>query len=187
VQTGCVNVGDDLYRCSDPLRYLPLVEATERALDRLECDYDVFREEGRELDPALTPQAREDTRVVRLTPGNLGAPVTVALQKDAFAGVVLRLGKSFAFLLPVCGCDYCARPEDGERVEDVIDDLEQMLAAVSEGRFSEQLIQGAYVCTLRGEGRSWGPGLGDQAFPPAPNIAMPPSGRWERWRLRADS
>lgn len=178
---------DDLGRCSDPLRYVPVVQAAERAAARLEAQYDVRRVEGADVDPALS---RGNTKVVRLIPTNAGAPITLALGNGDYAGVILRIGKLWTELFPSCGCDYCARPDDGpERVEHVVDALEDRLRSISEGTVSEGVAgDGQHFLRVQLDERRWWERRGNPSeLGAATDIDVPEGGRWEPWTRRRRS
>jgi hypothetical protein len=62
----------------------------------------VQRVDGADVDPALIA-IRGSTEILRLIPNNAGAPVTWVLKKGDFAGVILRIGKSWTEAFPVAG------------------------------------------------------------------------------------
>ena len=102
-------------------------------LERLEKTFDVERVEGSDLDDEETDRLKVVRPSMSLTPRDpAAAPISVGF--TAFPGLDVRLGRWYKELFPVCGCDAC-----DDSAEDLIDDLDQIVDAVTAGRFREAI------------------------------------------------
>lgn len=118
-------------------RFAVLHDAAEQLLDDLHERYIVERRESKEQ---LGP---EDAlvRMVRLIPRTPAAgPLAVAFTD--FPGLMVRLGRWWAEVLPACGCDAC-----GEDPAELIGTLRSQVDALIEGGLWERV--------RRGVGGSW--------------------------------
>ena len=119
-------------RVTNPERFRPLHGFAERLLRGLETNFDVAREEGSGLDPEL--EANNMARpTVRLVPHSSDAG-TLTMAFTSFPGLVVRVGHWFVAPVPFCGCDAC-----GETAEEGQERLEELVAALTGGRFSESI------------------------------------------------
>jgi len=140
-------------------------------------------------DPGLAAQLRvradQPLRSVRLFPeDSRSAPIGLVFTK--FPGVHLQLGTLFRAAFPSCGCDAC-----DESVPELLDELEEQIAAVLSGNFIELLDLKAQRLTHRFNVEELGfsaqsGGLDD--ITPAQlawaRAAIPLGGRWGPWPAR---
>lgn len=116
-------------RVTDAARFAPLHPCARELLDDLARRYAVTVETATELDP----NGDGSVPVVRLTPADPAAsPLSVTF--TAFPGLLLRMGASDDWPLPVCGCDACA-----ETVEECVGMLHERVDAITAGRYGERL------------------------------------------------
>ena len=105
-----------------PERFAPLRLVAESLMDALDVQPAAAGSMFGRLDPGESS---------RFDPPNAGAsPIVIAFTQ--FPGVRLRAGAHFVTAFPHCGCDAC-----DESVSDAIDQLEQLVFAIVEGRFTE--------------------------------------------------
>lgn len=136
MQCGPSPPDDDAYeRVTNPQRFLPLHDAADGLVARLESRYQVERRDG-------GPPAYEGViRQLELVP-SVGAPLLI--RWSDFPGVSVRFGSRHEESFPQCGCDACA---EHEQPDELIEDLERKIEAVVAGRFSESVTT---------DGRSFG-------------------------------
>lgn len=132
MQNGPPPPDDDAYeRVTNPQRFLPLHEAADVLVAQLESRYEVDRRDG-------GPLAYEGViRQVELVPA-VGAPLII--RWDNFPAVSVRYGSRHDESYPQCGCDAC---EEHEQPDDLIEDLERKVEAVTAGRFRESVVSDA--------------------------------------------
>jgi hypothetical protein len=124
---------DDAYsRVTDPERFAPVVNAADALVDQLATAYDVVvtRPEPAQRDFPGVPLR---LRSVRLTP-SAGAPLTVTVTD--FPGLLLAAGHWWSVPVPPCGCDAC-----DETAPEALEQLDEHVAAVIGGRFTERLTE----------------------------------------------
>jgi hypothetical protein len=122
---------------TDTGRFAVLHEAAEGMLDDLTERYMVERRESKEL---LGPEEAL-VRMVRLIPRTPAAgPLAVAFTD--YPGLMVRLGRWWAEVLPACGCETCA-----EEPADLVAVLRAQVGALIEGGLWERV--------RRGVGGSW--------------------------------
>lgn len=118
-------------RVTNPERFQVLHTVMLGALERLEAEFEVRREEGYGLDEELERNFELARPTIRLVPVDLeAAPITAAF--SAFPGLHVRFGKWWEELLPACGCDAC-----GDSGEELAESLTRMVDSVVAGRFRE--------------------------------------------------
>lgn len=114
----------------------------------------------------LYPPPHDVARAVRIEPANDdGAPLVFVF--TSFPGVRLYAGVLHEFPFPDCGCDAC-----DETVEAAADEMEEIVFAVSEGRFQESCEEGDNIEQPRPRGR-WTAAPPDAAKAPSRSIPMP--------------
>ena len=119
-------------RVTNPERFASLHPYAEDLLSRLSSEYEVEREEGYELTPAIV---REHVirPTIRLTPRNaLEAPVQVSFSD--FPGLEVRVGRWYGDRFPSCGCDAC-----DEQVESSLRNLSFLIESAVAGNLREEL------------------------------------------------
>jgi Family of unknown function (DUF6226) len=173
---------DDSYsRVSNPERFAPLHPVADALIAHLRATY---RADIASLaTPSTTPAT---TKLVAVTPDQADAAPLVFRFTD-FPGVVLRAGLRCSAAYPACGCDAC-----DETWEQAADDMERLVFAVTDGRFTERVDLASdgkatvehSIETSGGPGRSRvahgvepDPGLGDDAA----RLDGLPAGRWQPW------
>ncbi len=137
-------------RVTDPERFAPLHDFAVALADWLEAAFDVERVEAYGLD---TEVERKDAArpSIRLTPRNDGAaPITICF--TTFPGLSVLLGRWYTDFFPSCGCDACDEMAEGE-----IESLEELVEAVTAGRFRES-IEISPDGTAWQKRSFWGPG-----------------------------
>lgn len=166
---------EDAYgRVTNPGRYQFVVDATRTMIDDLVATYEVEATAG--IPSVDFPDFRGSaTDVVRLHPSG-GADL--AFMFTDFPGVVVRAGESFARAFPACGCDAC-----DESPTDVIDGLEELVGAVVEGRYVEELTRRAVSYTFAGV---WGSSSSEKRLERGDWKQHGPLGRrqWSPWTKR---
>ena len=169
---------DATEQVTNPERYVVLHSAADALVSELVHEYDVAESEGPGIDPPL--ERIEGTRLVRLTPRDGGAPLTI--RYTSFPGLWVRFGRMSVLGYPHCGCDYC--DEDPTRV--VNEFLERVRSLVA-GGFSEaaEPIPGyiAAVAEFRFPNGYTRGGAG-RAEDAATDIPAPPDGHWRPWPRR---
>lgn len=173
----CGVVEDPTQRVTNPARFLAVHAAAEAALEALRTEFDVVVVEGLEVDPALVSTGETQTlRIARVLPTiSTAAPITFAW--DDFPGLTLRFGRCFVTSLPSCGCDYC-----DDNPDDLVEDLQFWITATSEGGFEEDCPatgqpRGSFHTAHRGSATGGQLDVADAA----PDIPVPPGGRWHAW------
>lgn len=124
---------DEAYsRVTNPERFRPLHGAALQLLSHLEATYAVNRLEGYQLDDELE-KGDLALPTIKLVPQDLdAAPITVVF--TAFPGLRIRAGHWYTNAFPPCGCDAC-----GEIVDDEVIRLNEIVNAVTAGRFRETI------------------------------------------------
>jgi hypothetical protein len=173
---------DDSYsRVSNPERFAPLQTIADGLIEHLRVAYhaDIAT-------LATSFMTRDTTKLVTVTPEEADAAPLVFRFTD-FPGIVLRAGLRHRAAFPACGCDAC-----DETWENAADDMEQLVFAVTDGRFGERItvpsdgkVTVEYrIKTSGGAGRSGvthgvepDPGLRADAA----RLSSLPAGRWQPW------
>lgn len=124
-----------------PERFAPLHTVAEALIEHLADGYDVtVTDDPGVAGDLLHTRPRDDVvRAVRLTPSDPGA-ASLTIVLTAHPGVVVRAGVLHETLFPVCGCDAC-----DEGWQELADDLEELVLAVADGRFCEEIAGRAPV------------------------------------------
>ncbi len=139
---------DSYSRTSNLDRFAPLHAVGAGLIDWLAAEFDVTVTEG--APPALSHERDDIVRSVRIDPSDpMAAPLGFVF--TSFPSVFLRAGVLHQSVAPVCGCDAC-----DEEWESSADELEQLVIAVTSGRFAER-VRGrevAYLARSDGGGRS---------------------------------
>jgi hypothetical protein len=173
---------DESYsRVSNPERFAPLQTIADALIEHLHAAY---RADIAPLATSFTTPAT--TKLVAVTPDRADAAPLLFRFTD-FPGVVLRAGLRCSAAFPACGCDAC-----DETWDKVADDMERLVLAVTDGRFSERIDLASdgkatvehTIETLSGPGRS-GAALGVEPDPglrdDAARLVGLPAGRWQPW------
>lgn len=170
----CPSPPDDAYeRVTNPERFLPLHEAADLLVARLESRYDVDRRDGG------PPPYEGVIRQVELVP-TVGAPLVI--RWDDFPAVSVRYGSHHDESYPQCGCDACA---EHEQPDALIEDLERKIEAVTAGRFRESVVSDADGTWVKfefsfGDGRASG---GNRLAEDDPLRNQPVDLLWPPWPL----
>ena len=159
-------------RVTDPERYQVVADAADTLIGELVDRFDVEKTYGTSEEdfPEWTEAA---VVTVRLTP-SAGAPLVFMITD--FPGVAVRFGLWTREAFPFCGCDAC-----DEQPAEVIERMRELVEAVVEGRFAEDLTKRRARSTFsgswgsssrerrlrRGEWRTYGQ-LGTHRWPPWP-------------------
>jgi hypothetical protein len=179
---GTASAPEDTYSVvSHPERFAPVHDVADALVAHLVAEYDV---DAAVVDARVAfPRQRDVVRTVVLRPRDpTGAPLTVGW--TAFPGVVVRAGVHFSQGFPGCGCDAC-----DESLEGTADELELVVIAVAEGRFSEEVTQGRIGHAITwADGRSSGSQSTSelpaaQVVPARATLAALPAG-WQAWPRR---
>lgn len=131
-------------RVTNPERFQAVVDAAKTLIGELVDRFDVEKTYGtaEEDFPHWRGSAVE---TIRLTP-SAGAPL--AFMITDLPGVVVRFGGWAWEAFPACGCDAC-----DERPAEVIRRMRDLVEAVVEGRFEQELTKRRARSTFSG---SWG-------------------------------
>ena len=127
---------EDAYsRVTDPERFRPLHDWALEAVERLQANYEVTRDEGEGMDTELE-RSQLSSPTLRLTPlQDTCAPVTIAF--NDFPGLAVRYGRWATEWFPTSGCDACDEMPDEE-----FERFTELLSDVVAGRFREALRGG---------------------------------------------
>ena len=137
-------------RVTDPERYRQVVAAARTLIERLVSTYDVdivtttggFHVGGHHW-------GDEDSETIHLTPGE-GAPLSFVVTD--FPGVSIRFGEWEVRSFPACGCDAC-----DETPESVVERMRELVEAVVDGSYQEELTRKWQRFSFRSEGGGeWG-------------------------------
>ena len=175
---------DDSYsRVSNPERFAPLQTIADALIDHLRAAY---RADIAAL--AMSPTASATTKLIAVTPEQADAAPLV-FRFTNFPGVVIRAGVRYSAAFPPCGCDACDEPWD-----DVADEMERLVFAVTDGRFSERIVlppRSAGKATVKYSIETLdGAVQSGVAYDVEPDPALPddaarldrlPAGRWQPW------
>ena len=175
---------DDSYsRVSNPERFAPLQTIADALIEHLRVAY---RADIAAL--AKSPTTSATTKLIAVTPEQADAAPLMFRFTD-FPGVELRAGVRCSAAFPSCGCDAC-----DETWEDAADNMERLVFAVTDGRFSERIVlpprsDGKATVEYRIEGGGGGvrsrvshgvepdSALRDEAA----RLDRLPTGRWQPW------
>jgi hypothetical protein len=173
-------------RVSNPERFAPLQTVADALIEHLgvayPADVAALEKSSTEAGPPAT------TKLIAVTPEQVDA-ATLVFRFTDFPGVVIRAGVRYRQAFPFCGCDAC-----DETWDDAADDMERLVFAVCDGRFSERIIiphRDAETATVEhriegaGQGGRSGIEHGVQTDPAlradAARLNRLPSGRWQPW------
>jgi hypothetical protein len=175
---------DDSYsHVSNPERFAPLQIIADALIEHLRAAY---RADIAAL--AKSPTTSATTKLIAVTPEQADAAPLV-FRFTGFPGVELRAGVRYSAAFPSCGCDAC-----DETWEDAADNMERLVFAVTDGRFSERIVlpprsAGKATVEYRIEGGGGGVGSGvSHGVEPDPalrddaaRLDRLPTGRWQPW------
>ena len=120
-------------RVSNPDLFLPLPAIVLELIDRLEERFEVRRELGVGLDPALE-RSMAVLPTVRLTPApSTAAPITVAFLRGP--SIFIRCGRWTELGFPTCSCDACDATVEGEAHQ-----LSEIFQGICSGGFREEFV-----------------------------------------------
>ena len=111
-------------------RLAPLHTVADALIDHLAATYDC-RITGDPGGATVFARQHDIQQVRRVTPTRDSA-AALTFAYTAFPGLIVRAGLLHDFALPQCGCDACDETTDG-----LADELEQLVAAVTAGRYRE--------------------------------------------------
>lgn len=173
---------DDSYsRVSHPERFGPLQTVADALIEHLRAGYRV--DVATHNDSPTTPHT---TKLVSVAPDRHDC-APLSFRFTDFPGVILTAGLRHDAPFPACGCDAC-----DETWESGADEMERLVFAVAEGRFSER------IAFLPG-GRAWvehnietpsgavrsgtahGLDADDALHADAARLDRLPDGRWQPW------
>lgn len=117
-------------RVTNPERFIVVVEATEKLIDRLVETFEVERRVG-VASVDFPDWSHGEGRTVRLVPS---AGVALAFLFTDFPGVLVRFGAWGEATFPACGCDAC-----GDQPHDVARRLTEMVETAVAGDYRESL------------------------------------------------
>ena len=167
---GMAGPREDTYSVTaHPERFAPLHDVARTLMDSL----GVEPTGGGAVFGPLGPQ-----QSLRFDPPNTdAAPIVIALTE--FPGVRVRAGAYYSAAFPTCGCDAC-----DEGLLDMVEQLEQAVFAILDGRFSES-VSGAWLAQSIefDDGSSSGRTLVENALPPLDGRDGAPlePRAWEPW------
>lgn len=120
---------DDAYsRVSHPERFAPLQVIADALIEHLRTTYRA--DVAARTESVTTPNT---TKLIVVAPDrDDGAPLSFRFTD--FPGVILTTGLRHDAAFPPCGCDAC-----DDKWESVADDMERLVFAVTDGRFSERI------------------------------------------------
>ncbi|WP_147640417.1 DUF6226 family protein [Nesterenkonia massiliensis] len=182
---------EDSYSVSThPERFAPLHQVADALLEHLTSTYDVHLEQDSWFTREKPGEGTSTHRELRLTPSSpMSAPLRLAWTD--FPGVVVQAGLVARLveqqqLFPVCGCDAC-----DDDLEHLVQELEELVLAVAEGRFHERLLTNGWqwsLTTADGSGRSSESAEGlsaDIRRAATQTLSALPDGRWQPWPLKS--
>lgn len=121
---------DDSYsHLSNPERFAPLQTIADALIEHLRA---VYRADVAAL--AKWSSTSATTKLITATPEHADA-APLAFRFTNFPGVEIRAGVRCSAAFPACGCDAC-----DETWEDAADNMERLVFAVTDGRFSERIV-----------------------------------------------
>ena len=182
---------EDSYSVSThPERFAALHQVADALLEHLTSTYDVHLEQDSWFTREKLGDAPSTHRELQLT---LASPMSAPLRLawTDFPGVVVQAGLVARLvhqqqILPPCGCDAC--DDDLERL---VQELEELVLAVAEGRFHERLLPNGWqwsLTTADGGGRSSESAEGlsaDIRRTATQTLSALPDGRWQPWPLKS--
>ena len=175
---------EDTYSVTSHLdRFAPLHTVADALIDYLAATYDC-RITGDPGGATVFGRQQDIQQVRRVTPTSESA-AALTFAYTAFPGLIVHAGLLHDFALPPCGCDAC-----DESAEGLVDELEQLVTAVTAGRYREMYIPTADLPVgfdiVDGDGSTRG-GRGSTDGYPADLLAMAeirlralPDG-WQPW------
>ena len=176
---------DSYSRVSNPERFAPLLAVADALIEHLRAGYlaDVAV-----LENSGAGDAPATTKLIAVTPENLDAAPLV-FRFTAFPGVQVQAGVRYNVAFPICGCDAC-----DEAWGSVADELERLVLAVSDGRFSERIVlpqqatgTASFEHTIEGPGQRAAVGVrhgllvDPELRADAARLDRLPNGRWAPW------
>jgi Family of unknown function (DUF6226) len=171
---------------SNPERFAPLQTIADALIEHLRAAYLVdvaaLGKSSTLVDPSTT------TKLIAVTPRQADAAPLV-FRFTNFPGVEIQAGIHYREAFPFCGCDAC-----DETWGDAADKMEQLVFAVSDGRFSERIgFPDRAVGTatvehrIEGAGHEVRSGIEHGVQPDsalredAARLDRLPAGRWQPW------
>jgi hypothetical protein len=118
---------DSYSRVSNPERFAPLQTVADALIEHLRATYptDVA---------ALDDSSPDTSKLIAVTPERRDAAPLV-FRFTNFPGVEIRAGARYREAFPFCGCDAC-----DETWSRGVDEMEGLVFAVSDGKFSERIV-----------------------------------------------
>jgi hypothetical protein len=121
---------------SNPERFAPLHSVADALIDHLRSTYAVSVSENIAFAGDLMQELAGVARAVRAVPDIAdAAPLTFVF--TSYPGVIVHAGLLHDFPFPQCGCDAC-----DESVEILAEEMECLVFAVVDGRYSETVTAG---------------------------------------------
>lgn len=166
-------------RVSNPERFAPLQTVADALIEHLQLGYLTGV-------AALENSSPDTTKLIVVTPERPDAAPLV-FRFTNFPGVEVRAGVRYREAFPFCGCDACDETWGG-----AADEMERLVFAVSDGRFSERIVfpnrdsatvehriegPGQHVRAGIQHGVQPDPALGEDAA----RLDRLPNGRWQPW------
>jgi hypothetical protein len=166
---------DDAYSVvSNPDRYEPL-HIVARALEAWLLD-NYLAQPAAPSEPPGPPRLPESVVTeVALAPAEPNQAV-LTFTLTSFPGVTLRAGVHYGAAFPSCGCDACDEDVLGQ-----IEELEETVFAIVEGRFTER--ESATETGYSLEGETWSRSGSTPRTPSDPVLQAPPP-TWRAWTNR---
>jgi Family of unknown function (DUF6226) len=178
---------DNTYsRVSNPQRFAPLQAVADALIEHLRVAYltDVAALEK----SSTAVGASATTKLITVTAERDDAAALV-FRFTSFPGVEIRAGVRYREAFPLCGCDACDETWGG-----AADDMERLVFAVTDGRFSERIVfpdraAGSATVEYRIEGAVQDMRSGATHDVPADSALRDdaarldrlPTGRWQPW------
>lgn len=168
-----------------PQRFAPLHVVSQALVDWLLARFEVrcFQDPGLATALGATEPAVQSVRLIPADP----ACAPLGLVFTNFPGVILELGARYQWRFPFCGCDAC-----DDSVDELLDDLEEQIATVAAGHFTEILDEsGSGLLTHRFDsdgiaGREISDGV-EEISPERlarARAMLPDDGVWAPWPVR---
>lgn len=138
----------DYTTCTNPERFVAVVEYTENLIAELELEFVVDRGEGDWYEdfPHLAKSNENQAVPIRLTSSD---EVPLVFGFTSAPGVVLRVGRNVRLLFPDCLCDAC-----NLQVDEMCDEIRFHVNAVSSGNFTETVGRRRHRWAFKRAGRT---------------------------------